>query len=262
MQSAVRDSGERLVGGWEDWIELPVRVGDRIGEVIGARSGETLACDSTTVNLYKLTWAGLNLSPIAASCSSTSRTSQRSATCSRGSPPAGGSSCDAWRPTPFRPVGRRRARAAAAGDVALVVLSHVSYRSGALADLAAITEAAHDAGALILWDLSHSAGAVPVALAESGEDLAVGCTYKYLNAGPGAPAFLFVRTDLQEQMRSPIWGWFGSETSSPWAALRAGVRDRALPGRNAERPGLAAVEAASSWSSKRESSAYRKRPWR
>jgi kynureninase len=100
-------------------------------------------------------------------------------------------------------------RAAGTDDVALVVLSHVSYRSGALADLAAITEAAHDAGALMLWDLSHSAGAMRVALAEAGADLAVGCTYKYLNAGPGSPAYLFVRADLQERMRSPVWGWFG-----------------------------------------------------
>jgi kynureninase len=85
----------------------------------------------------------------------------------------------------------------------------VSYRSGALADLPAITEAAHDAGAMVLWDLSHSAGALPVRISDSGADLAVGCTYKYLNAGPGAPAFLFVRSDLQERMRSPVWGWFG-----------------------------------------------------
>jgi kynureninase len=100
-------------------------------------------------------------------------------------------------------------RAAAPDDVALVALSHVSYHSGALADLPAITEAAHRAGALMLWDLSHSAGAVPVAISQSGADLAVGCTYKYLNAGPGAPGFLFVREDLQERMRSPVWGWFG-----------------------------------------------------
>jgi kynureninase len=100
-------------------------------------------------------------------------------------------------------------RQGAAGDVALVSLSHVSYRTGALAGLPAITEAAHEAGALMLWDLSHSAGAVTIGLSESGADLAVGCTYKYLNAGPGAPAFLFVRADLQERMRSPVWGWFG-----------------------------------------------------
>jgi kynureninase len=100
--------------------------------------------------------------------------------------------------------------AAALDDrVAVVVLSHVAYRSGALADVAAITRLVHDAGALVLWDLSHSVGAVPIDLTAADADLAVGCTYKYLNGGPGAPAFLYVRGDLQERLRSPIQGWFG-----------------------------------------------------
>jgi kynureninase len=100
--------------------------------------------------------------------------------------------------------------AAALDDrVAVVVLSSVAYRSGALADLAAVTRLVHDAGALVLWDLSHAVGAVPVELTAVGADLAVGCTYKYLNGGPGAPAFLYVRRDLQEELRSPIQGWFG-----------------------------------------------------
>jgi kynureninase len=94
-------------------------------------------------------------------------------------------------------------------DVALLSLSHVAYRSGALADLPAITQLAHDAGALTLWDLSHSVGSVPVGLGTSGADLAVGCTYKYVNGGPGAPAFTYVRTELQHELRQPIWGWFG-----------------------------------------------------
>ena len=210
MQAAVRDWGERLVGGWEDWIELPVRVGEQIGRVIEAKPGETLACDSTTVNLYKLAWAGLDLAPdrrvllVDEHDFPTDRYVLEGIAAVRGlelrrlaADPVSGPSADDV------------ARAAEDGDVGLVVLSHVSYRSGALADLTAITEAAHDAGALMLWDLSHSAGAVTVALAEADADLAVGCTYKYLNAGPGAPAFLFVRTELQERLRSPVWGWFG-----------------------------------------------------
>src|SRR5258707_12220532 len=92
---------------------------------------------------------------------------------------------------------------------ALVSLSHVAYRSGALADMAKITAIVHEAGAIVLWDLCHSVGAVPVDLDSAGADLAVGCTYKYLNAGPGAPAFLYVRRELQQRLRQPVWGWFG-----------------------------------------------------
>ena len=101
------------------------------------------------------------------------------------------------------------AAACAPGDVALVSLQHVAYRSGALADMEGITAAAHEGGALVLWDLSHSAGAVPVGLGAAGADLAAGCTYKYLNAGPGALAYLYVRIGLQDELSSPIWGWFG-----------------------------------------------------
>jgi kynureninase len=210
LESLVLEWGEHLVGGWKDWIELPAQVGDGIGEVIGARARETLACDSTTVNLYKLASAALDLRQerrvvlIDEHDFPTDRYVLEGIAASRGlelrrmtTDPVAGPTVDDV------------TRAAAARDVALVTLSHVSYRSGALADLPAITEAVHDAGALMLWDLSHSAGAVPIRLSESGADLAVGCTYKYLNAGPGSPAFLFVRADLQERMRSPVWGWFG-----------------------------------------------------
>ena len=93
--------------------------------------------------------------------------------------------------------------------VALVSLSHVAYRSGALVDMAGLTDLVHRAGGLVLWDLCHAVGSVPVELDAAGADLAVGCTYKYLNAGPGAPAFLYVREDLQDRLRQPIWGWFG-----------------------------------------------------
>ena len=210
LERLVREWGERLVGGWADWIELPARVGDLVGEVVGARPGEVVVCDSTTVNLYKLAWAALDLRPgrrvIVTDDDNfpTDRYVLEGIAAQRGlelrrfaaDPVAGPTAADV-------------AAACAPGDVALVTLSHVAYRSGALADLPAITEAAEAAGAVVLWDLSHSAGAVPVELADSGAALAVGCTYKYLNAGPGAPAYLYVRSDLQERLRSPIWGWFG-----------------------------------------------------
>jgi kynureninase len=198
--------GERLVGGWHDWIELPTRVGDLLAEhVLGARPGEVLVCDSTTVNLYKLAHAALAARPdrraILADPNDfpTDRYVLEGVAAERGVELRWVES-DAVHGPQVETV---------AADVALVVLSHVSYRSGALADVRAITEAAHAAGALALWDLSHSAGAVSVELEAAGADLAVGCTYKYLNAGPGSPAFLYVRPALQAELRSPIQGWFG-----------------------------------------------------
>jgi kynureninase len=202
----VEDWGTRLVRGWADWIDLPSRVGDALAAgVLGARPGEVLVCDSTTVNLYKLARAALALRP-----------DRRAIVVDRSEFPTDryvleGIAAELGlelRRLASDPVDGPEPQAFA-GDVALVVLSQVSYRSGALADLAAITEAVHEAGALVLWDLSHSAGAVPVGLEAHGVDLAVGCTYKYLNAGPGAPAFLYVRSELQPRLRSPIQGWFG-----------------------------------------------------
>jgi kynureninase len=210
LDELVREWGERLVGGWEDWIELPARVGDGIGEVIGARPGETLVCDSTTVNLYKLASAALDLRNEGGAVLVDEDDFPTNRYVLEGIAASRGLELRRMTTAPIEgPSAQDVTREAAAGDVALVALSHVSYRTGALADLPAITEAAQDTGALMLWDLSHSAGVVPVRLSDSGADLGVGCTYKYLNAGPGAPAFLFVRTDLQERMRSPVWGWFG-----------------------------------------------------
>jgi kynureninase len=199
-----------LVGSWSSWIGAATRIGDLLADgVLGGRPGEVLVGDSTTVNLFKLLVAGAS-----------ARADRDVLVCS----------ADDFPTDRYVVAGVAEARGmtvrevaadidggldldvlAAAIDerVAVVVLSHVAYRSGALADIEAITRLARDNGALVLWDLSHSAGSVPIELAARGADLAVGCTYKYLNGGPGAPAFLYVRQELQEQLRSPIQGWFG-----------------------------------------------------
>ena len=200
---------EDLVSGWHRWIDLPRTVGDLLATgVLGARSAEVLVADSTTVNLYKLAGAALAARPGVV-------------VTDRGNFPTDRYVLEglaAAHRVPLRlidddavlgPTADAVAAACTSGDVRLVCLSHVAYRSGALADLAAITRVAHTAGALVLWDLSHSAGVLPIDLEAHGVDLAVGCTYKYLNGGPGAPAFLYVRSDLQERLRSPIQGWFG-----------------------------------------------------
>ena len=199
-----------LIGSWASWIGEATRLGDVLAAgVLGARPGEVLVGDSTSVNLYKLIVAGTEARPgrdVLVSCADDFPTDRYI---------VAGVARD--RGLTVREIsadideGLDPAVLAAALDerVAVVVLSHVAYRSGALADLPAITRLVHDAGALVLWDLSHSAGAVEAGLTASGADLAVGCTYKYLNGGPGAPAFLYVRRELQEELRSPIQGWFG-----------------------------------------------------
>ena len=187
--------GERLVTGWHDWIDAPRRTGDVLASLLGARPGEVIVCDSTTVNLYKLCAAALDVRGHATLATDrdnfpTDRYVLEGLAAQRG----------------------RRLEILEAPDVlpdTLIVRSHVGYRSGALADMRRVTDEARAAGSTMIWDLCHSAGAVPVDLRGTGAELAVGCTYKYLNAGPGAPAFLYVAEDLQARLRSPIWGWFG-----------------------------------------------------
>jgi len=186
-----------LVTGWDDWIDLPQRVGDRLGAtLLGAAAGQVLVCDSTTVNLYKLIAATRALRP------------ERSTIAVDGASfPTDRYIVDQLGAF-VREVDIANVASALDDDVAAVVVSAVDYRTGALADLDAITEAAHAAGALVLWDLSHAVGAVPLDLDRIGVDLAVGCTYKYVNAGPGSPAFVYVCRDLQH-VEPAIPGWFG-----------------------------------------------------
>jgi kynureninase len=210
--------GEGLIRGWgEGWYTAPQRIGEKIASLVGAAPGQVLACDSTTTNLYKLVMAALTLRPtrkkiisdtlnfpsdlyILQGCIHTLNRDHRLVLVD--SPDGIGIDTDTL-------------CAAIDEDTALVTLSHVVFKSGFMYDAAEITRRAHAAGALVVWDLSHAAGAVPVALDDWGADFAVGCTYKYLNGGPGAPAFLYACKDLQEQAVSPIWGWFGQE--SPFA---------------------------------------------
>jgi kynureninase len=203
--------GRRLIRSWnEGWMDLPLRAGDLIGErLAGAAPGQVAVSDSTSVNLYKLAVAALDARPGRDVIVSDRHNFPSDRYVLEGLAAARG--CE-LRLIEFDEL---RGPTAAAVDgviderTALLSLSHVDYRSGALADMAAINAVARRAGALTLWDLCHSVGAVPVELDAGGTDLAVGCTYKYLNAGPGAPAFLYVRREHQASLRQPIWGWFG-----------------------------------------------------
>jgi kynureninase len=195
LKTLVDEWGSRLVSAWGDWIEVPARIGDLLGQhVLGARPGEVLVCDSVTVNLYKLAAAVLDAEPgpvvALAGDFPTDRYVLEGLAARHG--------------VELRLVDLADVPRAAEG-ARLVVLSHVDYRSGEVADMAALSAL----DAVVLWDLSHAAGAVELDLRASGAELAVGCTYKYLNAGPGAPAYLYVREDLQQRLRSPIQGWFG-----------------------------------------------------
>jgi kynureninase len=200
--------GSRLVRGWHDWIDLPERVGDDLARAaLGARAGEVIVADSTTVNLFKLASAALDVADGARAIVTDAHNFPTDRYVLEGLARQRGLDLRLFEPDPVEgPQPAEVARACEAGDVGLVCLSHVGYRSGALANVEAITR---ETGVRVLWDLSHSVGVVPIQLSEWGVELAVGCTYKYLNAGPGAPAFLYVREELQEELRTPIQGWFG-----------------------------------------------------
>ena len=203
--------GQRLIRGWDEgWIELPVAVGDRLGEgLLGAAPGQTMVADSTTVCFFKLASAALGARPDRTEIVTDRDNFPTDRYVLEGLAAQTGSEIVWIEADPHAGPRPEDVGAAVSDKTALVTFSQVAYRSAHLADVNSINRIAHDHGALTLWDLSHSAGALPVALDADGVDLAVGCTYKYLNGGPGAPAFLYVRKEHQDRLRQPIWGWLG-----------------------------------------------------
>ena len=215
MRNAVEYAwGERLIRLWNDgWIHTPTQLGAKIARLVGAQDDEIVVAEATSINLFKLAVAALRALP--------SRTKIVSDVFNFPS--------DLYILQGIIDLLGRRHRlelipsqdtitilpdaigAAIDSDTALIALTHVAFKSAFMYDMPAVTEVAHRSGALMLWDLSHSVGVVPVDLNGSGADLAIGCTYKYLNGGPGAPAFLYVRRDLQTELIHPIWGWFAAK---------------------------------------------------
>jgi kynureninase len=213
LAAFVRDEwGGRLIRGWgERWLVEPERLGDEIGRVaLGAAPGQTLVGDSTTVLLYKAARAALAARSDRTEILLDSANFPTDRYLLAGIADELGHRLVLLDPPADGGVTASMVAEAVGPRTALVVLSHVAFRSAYMTDGKAITRLAHDAGALMLWDLSHSTGAVPVELDAWGADLAAGCTYKYLNGGPGAPAFVYVAARLQAELRQPIQGWLGT----------------------------------------------------
>ncbi len=215
MQNAIEQEwGKRLIRVWNDgWINTPKELGAKIANLVGAQADEILVTEATAINLFKLSAAALQARPNRIGIVSDVLNFPSDLYILQGIIDLFGkdhklkliSSADGITITP------EAVEAAIDDNSALVSLTHVAFKSAFMYDMARVTELAHQSGALMLWDLSHSVGAVPIDLNGCDVDLAVGCTYKYLNGGPGSPAFLYVRRDLQEQLNQPMWGWFAAE---------------------------------------------------
>ena len=206
-QVVAQQWGQDLIKSWNSagWFALPRRVGDRIAPLIGAGGGEVVATDTTSINLYKVLSAALNIAAQDAP-------GRRTIVSERSNFPTDLYIAEALcreRGCTLRLIEPHEVAASLTPDVAVLMLTHVNYRTGALHDMAAITAAAHAAGALVVWDLCHSAGAVPVDLSGAQADFAVGCGYKYLNGGPGAPAFVWVHPRHVARCWQPLAGWWG-----------------------------------------------------
>ncbi|AKV86463.1 kynureninase [Microbacterium sp. CGR1] len=213
LAAFVRDDwGTRLIRSWdEQWMALPMELGDRIGRVtLGAAAGQAVVADSTSVLIYKLMRAAATADPSRTELVIEAGNFPTDRFMAEGVAAETGMTVRWIEPDPVLGVQMADVVAAISAKTALVSLSHVDYRSGALADMPAITTAVHEVGALMMWDLCHSAGVIPMQLDDWGVDMAVGCTYKYLNGGPGSPAFAYLRREHQGVLRQPIQGWWSA----------------------------------------------------
>ena len=200
-----REWGDGLITSWNraGWFDLPSTLGDRLGKLIGAGPGQTVVCDTTSINIYKCLHAALSLKP-----------GRKAIVVEEGGLPdrplCARRRASGWpAESAFCGTAPIRSRTCSMSSVAAVLLAEVDYRTGALLDMRELTREIHDAGALAIWDLCHSAGVMPIALDDCGADFAIGCTYKYLNGGPGSPAFLYAARSHQEEARQPLSGWWG-----------------------------------------------------
>ncbi len=205
--TVAREWGQDLIQSWNKagWFRMPLQVGDKIAQLIGANPGEVVATDSTSINLYKVLSAALSLTQ-------QQQPTRRTIVSERSNFPTDLYIAEALcreRGLQLKLVEPGDIAAALTSDVAVLLLTHVNYRTGAMHDMAGVTAAAHAAGILTVWDLAHSAGAVPVDLHGTNADFAIGCGYKYLNGGPGAPAFVWVHPRHVDQTQQPLAGWWG-----------------------------------------------------
>jgi kynureninase len=214
-RTITQEWGRDLIGSWNSagWFDMPVRLGDRIGQLLGAASGQTAVCDTTSINLFKALHAAMALRPGRDTIIAEANSFPTDLYIIEGAISSAGRSMQR------RLIGADGTFDTLLNDrVAAVVLSHVDYRSGAILDMEAVTRKIHDAGALAIWDVCHSAGVIELAFDRHAADFMVGCTYKYLNGGPGSPAFIAVAKAHQADARHPLSGWWGH--AAPFAFER------------------------------------------
>lgn len=215
LEDLIRNQwGKGLIEGWnKSWFEMPTRIGSRIAQLIGARADEVVVCDTTSVNLFKLASAALRYQADKKDIVSDEFNFPTDLYIYQGVIDilGGGHHLELIRSSDSITIPDQEVNDKITNNTALVALTQVAFKSAFMYDIQKVTDLAHQRGALVLWDLSHSVGAVPLELNDWDVDLAVGCTYKYLNGGPGSSAFLYVRKELQDKLNPSIWGWFADQ---------------------------------------------------